>query len=853
MQETSIRLTLIKTAYFILLLIVTIAIFSRFSNGDNADMSAPMSKATLPVVSLLSGEKELNPMRGYVQEMDLSHLRGNIIPLAADRTVHYRINTYGERASNIGFEVRSIDGKSLVENRDLTDYKINNKYIEGSFQLKDLITSDKEYMLVILMDTALGRTRYYSRFVWTESDSKYNVDEELDFVLGFSDATFSKTAAQDYSKYLESNSEGDNTTFNKVNIHSSFSQVTWGDMNVTKKNDPEVYITDLHSQTGSYELKYRVAIKDGTVNRLYNVTEDFRVRYTSDRMYLLNYERSLNYLFDSSSYAVGTNTIGLNISDPNLQLVESGGGSAFAFVSENRLYMFNNSENKLAYLFGFYDNDNDDLRTRWDDHSIKILNVDEAGNVKFAVAGYMNRGIHEGSVGIAVYEYDSGINAIEEQVFIESRQSAEILREYVSAIAYVSNSDIFYAMLDQNIYAIDLVDKSFSLVVDDIGAGEYKISESESTIAWQSGFDSINIMNLNNRLSSAIDAETGDRIILLGFMGEDIVYGLCHESDIGIDTMGNPIYAMYNIKIVDQDSNTLENYHPDGIYVTGVTISENQIKLSRLTKDSESGAYYPTYDDQIMSTLKAEEGNNTLSVVSVDTFEKIVQITTKNDIKSKQLRVLTPNQTLFEGNRTVVPDLERDATEKPFYYVYGLGGIEGIFTDEADAVSLAVDAPGVVVGDDNDYIWIKGNLLRSNQIMAITRAAESYEEMTSTDSLVVCLDLMLKFEGVNRNVEELLSGNESIINILKSSLPDAQVLDLDGCPLSSVLYYVNQDLPVLATLNDGQAMLVIGFNDLNTVLMDPATGQVYKYGMNDSDKLFTENGNHFITYIKRKK
>ena len=852
MQETSIRLTLIKTAYFIILLTLTIAIFSRFSNGDNADMSAPMSKATLPVVSLLSGEKELNPMRGYVNEMDLSHLRGNIIPLAADRTVHYRINTFGERADGIAFEVRSIDGKSLVENRDLTDYEVKDQYIEGSFQLKDLITSDKEYMLVMLMDTGLGRTRYYSRFVWTESDSKYNVDEELDFVLGFSDATFSKTQAQEYSKYLESNSEGDNTTFNKVNIHSSFSQVTWGDMNVTKTTEPEVYITDLHSQTGSFELKYRVAIKDGTANRLYNVTEDYRVRYTSDRMYLLNYERTLNYLFDSSSYAIGTNTIGLNISDPELQLVESSGGSAFAFVSENRLYMFNNSENKLAFLFGFYDTDNDDIRTRWDDHSIKILNVDEAGNVKFAVAGYMNRGMHEGAVGIAVYEYNSGINAIEEQVFIESRQSAEILRNYVGAIAYVSSSDIFYAMLDQNIYAIDLVDKSFSLVVDDIGAGEYKISESESTIAWQSDFRSINIMNLNNRLSSAIDADTGDRIILLGFMGEDIVYGLCHESDIITDTMGNPIYAMYNIRIVDQDSNTLENYHPDGIYVTGVTITENQIKLSRLTKDSESGTFYPTYDDQIMSTLKAEEGSNILSVVSVDTFEKIVQITTKNDIKSKQLRVLTPNQTLFEGDRTVVPDLERNVEEKPFYYVYGLGGIEGIFTDEAEAVSLAVNAPGVVVGDDNDYIWIKGNLLRSNQIMAITRAAESYEDMTSTDSLVVCLDLMLKFEGVNRNVEELLSGNESIVNILKSSLPDARVLDLDGCPLSSVLYYVNQDLPVLVTLNDGQAMLVIGFNDLNTVLMNPQTGQVYKYGMNDSDKLFTENGNHFITYIKRK-
>jgi hypothetical protein len=75
------------------------------------------------------------------------------------------------------------------------------------------------------------------------------------------------------------------------------------------------------------------------------------------------------------------------------------------------------------------------------------------------------------------------------------------------------------------------------------------------------------------------------------------------------------------------------------------------------------------------------------------------------------------------------------------------------------------------------------------------------------------------------------------------------VLDLDGCPLSAMLYYVNQDIPVFAMLNDGTAMLVIGFNDLNTVLMNPKTGTVYKYGMKDSEKLFEENGNHFITYI----
>ncbi len=850
MQDKTIILKILKALYFVIILVLAVFVISRFSNGDNADMSAPMSKATLPIITVSAGDNFINPLHGYTKEMDLSYIRGPIVAVGADRVINFQIDTFSNSVTNLGFEVRSINGESLVESTEITDYNKDGDIIKGSFQVKDLITSGTEYMLVMLMDTEIGTARFCTRFVWTEDDTRYHLNEELDFVLGFSEATFSKEAAQEYTKYLESNSDGDNTTFNKVNIHSSFSQVTWGDLNITKHTAPEIYVTDIHSQTGSIELKYRVTVRDGTISRLYNVKECYRVRYTSDRIYLLNFDRTMNYLFDSGSYAVGTNTLGLNISDPELQLVESSGGSAFAFVSENRLYMFNNAENKLAFLFGFYDTDNDDLRTRWDDHLVKILKVDEAGNVKFAVAGYMNRGIHEGEVGIAVFDYNAAINAVEEQVFVESTQSAEILRNYIGSIAYASNADIFYAMLDQNIYAIDLVGRSCSLVVDDIGAGEYKISESESTIAWQNDLKSLNIMNLNTKGQSSIDARTGDVIILQGFMGEDLVFGLCHGQDVARDRMGNPVYAMYNIRIVDQDGNVLENYDPDGIYVTDVVFAGNQIKLTRVTKDEESGEYIPTYDDQIVSTLKAEEGNNTLSVASVDVFEKIVQITTKNDIKAKQLRVLTPNQTLFEGNRNVIPEIERDTKEKPFFYVYGIDGIKAINTAPADAVKLAGTAPGVVVGDDNRYVWIKGNLLRSNQIMSITRAAENYEDITTMDSTAVCLDLMLKFEGVNRDVEELLAEGESVVDILSSSLPDYQVLDLDGCPLSSMLYYVNQNIPVLAMLNDGESMLVIGFNDLNTVLLNPQTGQVYKYGMNDSEKLFEENGNHFITYIR---
>ncbi len=850
MRDKSKKLTIIKIIYAIVVFTVSLFVIGKLSHGDNADMTAQMSKASLPIVTLLSGDREINPMHGYTTEMDVSHMRGAVFPVGAGRQISFRINTFGGNVSGLKFEVRTIDGTSLVESTPIMDYSESSTAINGSFQIKDLITAGTEYMLVFVMDTSVGESRFYSRIVWTEDDSRYNLDEELDFVTAFSAATFNKTEAKEYTKYLESNSEGDNTTFNKVNIHSSFNQVTWGELNITKHTDPEIYVTDIHGQTGSYKLCYRVTVKDGNVSRNYNVEEAFRVRHTSDRMYLLNYERTMNYVFDSGSYSISSNTIGLSISNPQIQLMENGSGSAFAFVSENRLFMFNNSESRLAYLFGFFDTDNNDIRTRWNNNTIKILKVDEAGNVKFAVAGYHARGIHEGQVGIAVYDYNASINAVEEQVFIESDQAPEILVSFVNTLAYLGNGDVFYVMLEQNIHAVDLIGRTANAVATDIGSGDYKISESERTIAWQGrDLQSFNMMNLNTRAQSEIKADDGDYIVVLGFMGEDLVYGLVHSEDVQKDKMGNPVYAMYAIKIQDSDGNLLENYHPDGIYVTGVSIADNQIRLTRVVKD-DNGEYVSTYDDQIMSTLKVEKGSNSVNAVSVDVFEKIVQISAKNEIKVKNLRVLTPNQTLYEGTRTVELNNGRDRESQPFYYVHGLLGIEGIFTDPAEAVKVATDAPGTVTNDSNKYVWIKGNLLRSNQIMAITRNAENYENMMATDPTVVCLDMILQFEGINRNVDAMLDSGESVTSILQESLPDVTVLDLDGCPMSAMLYYVNQDLPVMAMLNDGTAVLIIGFNDLNTVLMNPLTGQVYKYGMNDSDKLFSENGNHFVTYIR---
>lgn len=170
--------------------------------------------------------------------------------------------------------------------------------------------------------------------------------------------------------------------------------------------------------------------------------------------------------------------------------------------------------------------------------------------------------------------------------------------------------------------------------------------------------------------------------------------------------------------------------------------------------------------------------------------------------------------------------------------------------DVGNAVNLAYEVSGVVINDAGNYVWMRGNRSLKNQIMAIQGEPVTEEK----DSLAVCLDTVFAFEGMIRNSEYMLNRGDTVLEILEENLENAQVLDLKGCSLDAALYYVNQDIPVLVLLEDGSAVLLIGFNEMNTVLMNPQaapeTGYVYKMGMNDTREWFEKNGNNFITYIR---
>ena len=100
-------------------------------------------------------------------------------------------------------------------------------------------------------------------------------------------------------------------------------------------------------------------------------------------------------------------------------------------------------------VFSFRDTEGTDIRDDWGPHDIKIVRVDEAGSVDFVVYGYMNRGDHEGQVGTAVYHYDGLVQTMEEEVFIPSTQSYEILKSEMGQLMYVNDKGNLYLFIDE--------------------------------------------------------------------------------------------------------------------------------------------------------------------------------------------------------------------------------------------------------------------------------------------------------------------------------------------------------------------------------------------------------------------
>jgi len=860
----------------IIILVVFIASLIGFSvgmNKGNTDMTIEMPKASFPVAYITIEDEKINEMHGYAQRMDAATLRDTLTPIGEDRELSFQIDLFGQELEEVRFEVRNIDGTRLIEDTRVTDYYKDGDSLRATVALKDLIEENVEYNFILILMMKDGREIYYYTRV-IQCDNSLTAGK-LAYIADFHAKTFDKEQAQELSMYLEPNSEGDNSNFGNVDIHSNLNQVSWGDMKVHEITEPSISICELGKTTASVKLQSIVEVKDGKITNTYRVQEYYRIRYTSERVYLLNFYRTMEEIFPMEKSSFANNKIVLGIQKDEIQMDESDGGNILAFTNAGRIYTYNTAENNMAQLFAFMDINNFDVRTYYDYSDVKILDVEENGNVTFMVYGYMNRGTHEGEVGIEVCYYDSLSNTIEEQVFIDYNKSPQILMEDLDKFAYINKNNELFAFIDGSICKINIETKTYETIVSGLHEDTFYVSENDQMVVWQEDDNVLTMMNLNNEETMEIQTEDGESCKAIGFMNEDVVYGVANKQDISLDKLGTSIFPMKKLIIQSANGAVLKTYESENVYVMGGEIKDNQLNLIRVegirevvetekisntdeTKESQKdngtkeeepqqlGALIeliPIVDDQITSNTEVEEGTNKQVAAVTDLYETVQQIELKQEVDTKSIKFLTPKEVLYEGGRR----LKMDTTvAEDRYIVYTKGVVSGIYANEAAAVVYAYENVGTVVDYYGNEIYKRAETVERNQIMAIQEAKITEEK----DSMAVCLDTILQFEGISRNTEFLLQQGQNAQEILENNLKDYDILNLTGCPMDVALYYMNQDIPVLARQGDDSYVLIIGFNQQNVVLFDPEIGKIFKHGMNDSRQMFEENGNCFVTYAR---
>lgn len=844
-EESRMKKTIIRIAVCVVVFLASALIIGSIMNQGHNNMTMEMAPATLPMITMESGGVACNELHGNTVEMDVAYQKDCITLLGEGRQANFTVDTFGREITGISTEVRSIDGSRLIENSEVTGWKANGKSFSVSLTLKDLIDTNTQYSLTLILELeGEQKVYYYTTILWNDD---VHISEILEFATDFHGKLYDKEMAKELTKYLEPNSKlTDNGTFHKVNIHSSFQQITWGSLEPVQEDAASIRLTQISGNVASLLMDFVVSTGEGKNKIYYNVEEYYRVRYTSERMYLLDYERTMTQIPDTTRMYANDKIL-LGITDENVDMMESADGNTVVFSDMGQLLSYNAATNGLTVIFSFYGKDNADRRTLYDNHGIKILDVDEGGNVKFAVYGYMNRGRHEGETGIQIISYDNSLNTIEEEVYIPYSKSYAVLKDEMEQLLYRNRQQHVYFFLENGVYDVDLENRSVEQLVSIRQDDSLQVSENHEIIVWQEGDDinhsnQLNVRNLNTGEQTVIRAEDGEAIRPLGFMGEDIIYGVARESDIRTENSGQLFYPMYKVCISNSSGDNLKEYGQDGIYIVDCAIEGNQITLSRIQR-SENGSYQEILDDQIMNNVEEEPGQNKVVTADIDIYERYVQIQTKTTIDTKTIKVLNPKEVVFEGGRELTLDAVSEVSR---YYVYNAYGVQGIYSAPGKAVKEAYDSSGVVANDRGITVWLKGNRVSRNQIMAIKEESVTDQK----NSLTVCLDNILRHAGITRNTEYDLAQGKTAIQILEENMTGVQVLDLGGCSLDAVLYYVNQDIPVLAILENGEAVLVTGFNEFNVVIMEPSTGKLYKKGMNDATTWFAENGNHFISYMK---
>lgn len=819
--------------------LIAVIVFSFLTNQGNADMTADMGGATLPRIQIVSGEYEINPLVGYVSEMNVGKMRSTITPVDFQSGITLRIEEGVLPIKALTYEVCSSDGKEIL-------YKEKRKEIgeEASLTFPGLELADREAILKLTLHTEKQDIYYYTRICTKEGTDS---DACLAFAERFHNMTFGKENTESIAAYLENGTEDDETeNLQKVTIHSDAEHLTWGELRPQIKGEVSRSIKEISGNYMTIVYDYEVECAgEQDETEVYQIREYLKVRYAEGTEYLLDYERTMEQELDASGNVLDNNGILLGIAKEELPYMANEAGTIVSFVQAGELWNYNQSQDALSLVFSFADSEGYDIRNLYKEHEIQIVSVNEQGDTTFKVIGYMNRGEHEGEVGTAIYFFDIEKNFVEEKAFIPDNISSEILlKEQEQLVYYNEQQEVLYAMKEGTLYKVDLEKGKKEALVENLEKDQYVSSKDGRLLAYQTvssleNAEEVKVLDFVTGKERTVTCSSGEFIRPLGFISEDFVYGIGRKEDAGAFVTGEHVCPMYKLEIRDTDNEVVKTYQADQVYVTGVTVEEKMLILDRVVKNES--VYTAVAKDYITSNEEVEKSNISVETYTSDEKERQVRIKYESGISDKKPKLLKPKQVLFE-NPVLIPFEEEGEAE--VFYTYGKGKLFGIYASAADAIRQANENQGLVVSESQKYVWERGNRSLVYDIAGVDLSP--YQE---GNTLAAALNRLFAYEGKTVDAAGEMAAGKKPIEILQEQFL-GNVLDLQGCSPEELCYILGKGTPIIAMTDLNNAVLLIGYNDSMITYVKPDTGEKVSVPYEELEALTVASGNTYLGYLK---
>lgn len=839
---------------FIAVTVCTALLVNKINNINLESVSREMDEPVLPIVYCEFEDKVVNRMSGYTQVMSTSLMRDTIVPLNDKHGVNILVNDASGYGSSYSYELRSIAGDSLVENGEIEKGSLKNGYVQYSVSFRMDMKENQEYVLVFIINNEQGESaRYYTRVVKLGEQYAKKV---LEYAMEFHNTTFKKKVNESEGNLvynsLSTTSEGTDYNLSHVDLSANYDMISWGGLNPIIVTGIVPSITEIDNEYAVIHLSYVIESFNDGVSHYFNVDEYYSASYdkNTNSVELLAFDRYQESLFDEEYISKDRNCISMGVAtEQNVEYISASDSKKVAFVKEGQLWYYDYSTDVLTSVFSFSQGNYSDLRVINTNLDINIADMDDDGNIYFVVYGYMSRGKHEGKNGISLYYFTAADSKIQEKFFVECDETFDVMRQETGRFTYYDKKDnILYYLLDGAIYKVNLNDMSQNTMVFGIPSDKYIVSENRKIVAYPNAYadedvSEIIVHNFDTGQEFVKSGSDNDRFLALGFVGNDLIFGVSNKNDVVVSSDGEAILPLYKLFVIAPEGEVLKEYSKNGIYIMNALVQEDTIYLKRAVKKN---SFFEDTDADFIS-YKHDENKGSMSLVYYydNSSMNLLDIVFPSDIYISGFAEYVMTKSKDAENYKELK-VETDTVDKAFY-VFNNSGYDGEYVSAGRSILAVIEnGTGLVVDSNGNTIY------RSIEATGYNTIADDIDEYpceNNDESLMTCAYMCIEYIDNKVEYQDIMACEDWESAFSEYTLGVG--INISGIDLSTALYFLDRDVPFAARIDDGRYVLVISYNSSHIRYYDPVQDEEVKVTREEFEEALSLQGNTMYTYTSQ--